>query len=287
MAYAVGSRGSNSEEIERIARQNEMAFGIVTGGAVTVSSGITVAVSAVAANDYVIAGAVQANAYAGGTVALDAADATNPRIDIITLDTSGAAGKVTGTPAATPFPPAIGDTKLALAEILVVANETTLEASDILDKRIILKPKVLWVPPHGVSASNATLASIADDPYTGALLGTTSADGAALMVTPIPTSFQGLRAAKIVGIPNGTGNMYYEVTTNFAASGEAKGANTDSISATVQAVTDNQLIAIDISAAFTGIAAGDFVGVKFNRDGDNASDTITDFSVFGLLVEYF
>ena len=81
--------------------------------------------------------------------------------------------------------------------------------------------------------------------------------------------------------------MHYIVATNFAASGEAKGANSDSIATTLVAVTDNQLLVIDIAAAFTGIAAGDFVGVNFTRDGDNAADTITDFTVFGLLLEYF
>ena len=281
------NRGSSAEQIERISTGINKRFGIVTGGAVTTSSGITVAVAAIAANDYVIAGAVQTTAYAGGTVALSAADATNPRIDMITIDTSGTVGKVDGTAAATPFPPDIGDTKIALAEIIMVANETSLAAGDIIDKRQVIPPYVIWVQPHGISASNATLASIADAPYTGALLGTAAADGTAYMVVPVPTNFQGLRAAKIVGIPNGTGNMHYIVATSFAASGESASANTDSISTTLVAVTDNQLLAIDISAAFTGIAAGDFVGVNFTRDGDNAADTITDFSVFGLLFEYF
>ena len=287
MAYEMGNRGSSAEQLERIARGIPKQFGIVTGGAVTTATGITVAVAAIAANDYVINGAVQTNAYAGGTVALTAADATNPRIDLITIDTSGTVGKVDGTAAGTCFPPDAGDTKLVLAEILMVANETSLAASDILDKRVQLSPHVIWVQPHGVSASNATLASIADAPYTGALLGTAAADGTAYLVVPVPVNFQGLRAAKIVGIPNGTGNMHYIVATSFAASGESASANTDSISTTLVAVTDNQLLAIDISAAFTGIAAGDFVGVNFTRDGDNAADSITDFSVFGLLFEYF
>ena len=110
-----------------------MAFGIVTGGVVSVSAGITVAISAVAALDYVIAGAVQTTAYAGGTLALDAAHATLNRIDIVTIDTAGAVGKTTGTAATTPYPPAIGDTKLALAED---RKSTRLNSSHIQKSRM-------------------------------------------------------------------------------------------------------------------------------------------------------
>ena len=248
-----GSRVLGSEQLERLSKGITKSFGIVTGG----------------------------------TVTLDAADATNPRLDIVYIDTSGAVGKVTGTPAATPAPPEIGDTRLAFAEVIVVANDTVIASGDIVDKRQIIKPDYIWVQPHAVSASGATLASIADTPYAAALLGTASADGAAHFTVPIPVNFQGLRRAFINGLPNGTGNMHYEVTTNFAAHGEAKGTHTDSISTTLVAVTDNQMINIDISAAFTGISAGDFVGVLFNRDGDNAADSVTDFMCHGLMLEYF
>lgn len=289
MAYTVGARGANSEEAERWGRIPDFGFGIVTGGVVTLSAGLVLNVSAVAANDYVINGAVQPTAYSASTVTLTAAHATKDRLDIVYIDTAGAVGKVDGPTDYTgsiPFANAIGDTRLAFAEVKVVAAAGAVVASDILDKRFLLKPQTIWVQPHAVGGT-ATLADATDAPHTGALLGTAAADGIAYLVVPIPTNFQGLRSAKIVGLPNGTGNMHYIVATSFGASGEAKGANTDSIATTLVAVTDNQIIAIDIAAAFTGIAAGDFVGVNFTRDGDHASDTITDFTVFGLLLEYF
>ena len=61
-----GSRVLGSEQLERLSKGITKSFGIVTGGAVTVNAGLVLNVAAVAANDYVINGAVQANAYAGG-----------------------------------------------------------------------------------------------------------------------------------------------------------------------------------------------------------------------------
>lgn len=104
----------------------------------------------------------------------------------------------------------------------------------------------------------------------------------------IPTGFTTLTKAVAVGISNaGTGNLAYSVNTSFAAAGEAKTANSDSISMTTAAVTANEMEEIDISAAFTGIAAGDYVGVDWNRDGADASDTIeAQWSSLGIRLEY-
>ena len=286
MAYEMGNRGSSAEQLERIARGIPKQFGIVTGGAVTVSAGITVAVSAIAANDYVINGAVQTTAYAGGTVALTAADATNPRIDLITIDTSGTVGKVDGTAAGTPFPPDAGDTKLVLAEILMVANETSLAASDILDKRVTLSPSVLFVAPHAVAGTGGTLASAGLDPLPGAVLVSTAAAGSALFGFRVPTGFQGLLRAYVGVISAETNGLRWQTNSTWGNDGEAYTGTTDTIAGTTRAMTSNQVDEIDVSAAFTGIAAGDWVGFEFERDGAHAGDTITTLYVLGLHLEY-
>ena len=281
-----GSRVLSSEQIERTSKGINKSFGIVAGGAVTVNAGLVLNVAAVAANDYMIAGAVQANAYAGGTVTLDAAHATLDRLDMVYIDNTGAVGKVTGTAAATPAPPEIGDTRLALAEVIVVALDTVIAASDIHDKKQLIVVLPIWVAPHSVSGT-ATLASSASAPYGGALLGSAAADGVAYFSGRLPVNFQGFRKVVICGIPNGTGNLRHSSATSWAAHGEAMGANTDSIVAATVAVTDNQYIEIDVSAGFTAIAALDHFGFAWTRLGTDALDTVTDFEVTGLYLECY
>lgn len=60
------------------------------------------------------------------TVTLAAADVTNPRIDVIYVDNTGTASKLTGTPAASPAQPTVDySTQLPLNLVLVAANGTT------------------------------------------------------------------------------------------------------------------------------------------------------------------
>jgi hypothetical protein len=65
--------------------------------------------------------------YEAGTdqVTLDAADVTNPRLDVIALDATGAI-KITGTPAVDPVKPTIDNlTQLEITTILIAAGATT------------------------------------------------------------------------------------------------------------------------------------------------------------------
>jgi hypothetical protein len=82
------------------------------------------------------------------------------------------------------------------------------------------------------------------------------------------------------------GDLRHSTSTQFSNDGEAYSASTDSISSAEKTLVSDQTDAVDISAAFTGIAANDIVGVKFTREGSNAADTIVTFAVFGLLMEY-
>jgi len=82
----------------------------------------------------------------------------------------------------------------------------------------------------------------------------------------VPKDFSSLTAVKLLFIPTTTGTVDWTVATDFGADGELSTANSDSDTADALSVTDNTLILIDITAAFTGLAAGDFVGVKFLID---------------------
>ena len=128
-----------TKELERGVNAHRQQYGLwADEGAVTPSSGMTLAVAAITANEYVINGTIVSTAYAGGTIALSAADGTNPRRDLIHINSSGTVGKTDGTPAATPIAPDPGASELALAEVYVAAGATVIAEADITDKRQIL-----------------------------------------------------------------------------------------------------------------------------------------------------
>lgn len=69
--------------------------------------------------------------YAGGSQALDAADVTNDRWDLISGKSAGGLRYTAGTPSADPAPPDLPAGDIIIAMIYVVANETEIEASHI------------------------------------------------------------------------------------------------------------------------------------------------------------
>lgn len=134
---------ASAEYIERMVEGIAGAYGldIATEGEVTPSLAFVVAVAAITANAYRINGAPVTSAYAGGTVTHAAADPTNPRLDIVYVDNTGAIGIVTGVAAAAPVPPAIGSAnRMHLAQVRVPGGAGGIGASDITDKRQRLLP---------------------------------------------------------------------------------------------------------------------------------------------------
>lgn len=93
----------------------------VSGCGVEYVSGLTFTVGACT---YTIGGAQYNSPLAG--ITLDSADATNPRIDVIAVDSTGVAIKITGTPAATPAQPTVDySTQLPLNLVLIPTMATT------------------------------------------------------------------------------------------------------------------------------------------------------------------
>lgn len=93
----------------------------IVGGVVTWQSGLTFAVSparyTIGKNDY---------GSQAGTITLNAADATNPRLDVIALNTSGQIIKLTGTPSPTPAIPQVNAaTQIYLTSVFIAAGATT------------------------------------------------------------------------------------------------------------------------------------------------------------------
>jgi hypothetical protein len=99
----------------------------------------------------------------------------------------------------------------------------------------------------------------------------------------IPADFTSLTSVKVLIIPVTTGTFDWTVATYFAANGEAYNTHTDSMTADTQAVTNLQVLELDISDAYTGIAVGDNVGTRFTLD---ALDTTTYLDILGLNIKY-
>lgn len=97
----------------------------------------------------------------------------------------------------------------------------------------------------------------------------------------VPSDFSSLTGVYVIVVSDNTETVEWTAETNFGANGEAYNAHSDSVTADDLEVTADQLQVIDISAAFTGLAAGDYCGVKFT------ADAATNYCrVIGLLFTY-
>ncbi len=95
---------------------------LLTGGGVAYTSGLNVIVGA---STY----SIQGTSYASAQTSLtsDAADGSNPRIDVVALNSAGAAVIIKGTPAATPVKPDVDPTtQLELTFFIVAAGSSAL-----------------------------------------------------------------------------------------------------------------------------------------------------------------
>ena len=99
----------------------------------------------------------------------------------------------------------------------------------------------------------------------------------------IPALFITLTSCKVLFIPTTTGTYEWTAYANFAAEGEDESTHSDNATASGVACTDDIISSTDISAALTGIAAGDYVGIGYTI---NALTTTTAINVIGLLLRY-
>ncbi len=134
----------STQQLQRLSEAIERKWGVFGNhGAVSTSSGLTVAVAAVPANNYVINAAIQSNAFVAATVTHEAANDTLPRIDTVKINTSGAVAIEKGTPASDPVPPDLASTELELSQNLIAAGVTEVASGDITDRRQQLSELVI------------------------------------------------------------------------------------------------------------------------------------------------
>lgn len=102
------------------------------------------------------------------TISLDAADLTNPRIDVIYVDTDGLVGKITGTPASDPAKPEVDDiTQLELTFVSVSANATEPVGSGTVDLYLEdAGSPAEWDATETTGTARITLADTTD-PFSG------------------------------------------------------------------------------------------------------------------------
>ena len=120
---------ANIDSLEKSLAEST-GYGIVSGCAPTIS-GLTVTVGAGVIH---LADGTRKE-IAQTSVTLDNADPTNPRIDIVYIDSTGTVAKVTGTASASPSAPALPANDISVAQVSVAANAAT---GTVADKRDIL-----------------------------------------------------------------------------------------------------------------------------------------------------
>ena len=150
MAFTIPDKGegdSNTQSVffqeyldTLVAAMLPMPDGVLSGCGITGGADMTPAVAK---------GAVLSNGVlrpvAAGDVTITAADATNPRIDLIVVNSSGTKAVRAGTAATSPKPPARTANDVVLGAVYVPANDTTIGSSQITDMRAPIRlPAVLY-----------------------------------------------------------------------------------------------------------------------------------------------
>lgn len=138
--WTVPDKGEGDNDIQSILFQEYLEV-LVAGidGKDCVLSGLAVTGGA-DMTPAIAKGAVLSNgvmfAIAAADVTITAADATNPRLDLIVVNSSGALAVRAGTPAAAPKPPARTANDVVLWAVYVPATDTAIATSQCVDMRV-------------------------------------------------------------------------------------------------------------------------------------------------------
>jgi len=166
MPFTIPDKGEGQNDIQSILFQQDLeilAAGV--SGVDCVLSGC--AVTAQGSPDMTVAvakGAVLSNGLlkpvTAGNVTVGTANATNPRIDAIVVDSSGAKQCRAGTAAAAPKPPDRSTNDVVIAYVYVPANDTTISSDQIVDKRVERKQGPICVYKDGPKSQNTSAAAV-------------------------------------------------------------------------------------------------------------------------------
>jgi hypothetical protein len=166
MAFTIPDQGEGQSNLQSVLFQEQLEV-LVAGidGRDCVLSGCVV--TAQGSPDMTVAvakGAVLSNgvlkAVTAGNVTIGAADGTNPRIDLIVVDSSGAKAARAGTAAAAPKPPARSANDVVIAMVYVPASDTTIGSDQIYDLRMMRTQGPLTIGKQTTVVSFANTAAI-------------------------------------------------------------------------------------------------------------------------------
>ena len=228
---------------------------VLSGLAVTGGADMTPAVAK---------GAVLTNgvlkAVAAADVTIGAADATNPRIDLIVVNSSGSLAVRAGTAAAAPKPPARSANDVVIAAVYVPATDTSIETTKITDLRMLVENGPLCIYRTTTAETTNTTAAaihILDKTNSGVVI----PNGLFLAGRILRVRIWG-NALINSGTPTLTLNISYGGTTMFADTSAATVADADrrpwtlEFCITAQANNDQALEGwLAISDFSTGITA--------------------------------
>lgn len=140
MAWTIPDQGEGDSNIQSVLFREDLEV-LVAGvsGVDCVLSGLAVTGGA-DMTPAVAKGAVLSNrvmfAVAGADVTIGAADGSNPRIDLIVVNSSGALAVRAGTAAAAPKPPERSTNDVVIAQVYIPASDTTIATTQIKDRRV-------------------------------------------------------------------------------------------------------------------------------------------------------
>jgi hypothetical protein len=167
--------------------------GVVSGCAVTAQGTPDLTVM-VASGVVSIVGVLYTVTGANGTIT--AADATNPRFDLISINTSGTIVVTAGTAATRPVFPAIPASNIVIATVHVPAGDTAIATAQIVDKRVLVGgPAVLT--SLGLTADSNQI-----------VLDSNAAASASTTITDSAT------AARTITLPDATDTLVGKATTD-------------------------------------------------------------------------
>jgi hypothetical protein len=187
-------------------------------------------------------------AVAAGNVTITAANATNPRFDLICVDSAGAKSAVAGTAASNPvFPDPAG--KVVLASVYVPANDTTINTNQIVDKRIFLAARKIQIKVIDdatvLTTGDGKMIFVVSDDLGG--LNLTDADA---YVTTVSSS--GLPTIQIRNITQTADMLTTRITIDASEFTSYTAATAAVIDTANDDVATGDLIAIDVDVAGTG-----------------------------------
>ncbi len=163
MPWTIPDKGEGDSDLQSILFQEYLEVlvdGI--GGKNCVLSGCQVTGGADMTPE-VAKGAVLSNgtlfAVAAATATIGAADPTNPRIDLVVVNASGALAVRAGTAAPAPKPPARTTNDVVLAAVYVPAGDTSIESTKITDLRLVREQGPIVI--HRETGSKAQANSLA------------------------------------------------------------------------------------------------------------------------------